>query len=358
MNYLVICLLIGSVLSDPISQPNPYNPERILLPNPKWDPQRILLPNPHPDSEQISLPNPWNPERILLPNPRWDPERILLPNPHPYPVNYDQSNIGAIDGSQSNAIRPLNPIERLRLEMNKSNNKTSNFIVGGSVAPSGAHPWQISLQFSSRHGCGGSIINANTIVTAAHCVDGASLNSMSVRVNSLKHNEGGSVHTLSRSVPHPSYNDWTIDYDYAVCKLNQPLTLGQLNCDSIKLSPECPKAGDIVFISGWGTMSEGSGSLPDDLQEVYVPVISNEECNIPYGSINPITDQMFCTHIPGGGKDACQGDSGGPVGMKVNGENYLYGAVSWGVGCAQANYPGVLSNLCKVIDWINQIANS
>lgn len=44
-------------------------------------------------------------------------------------------------------------------------------IVGGQVSPDGSFPFLVSLQSSGRHFCGGSLLNANTILTASHCFE-------------------------------------------------------------------------------------------------------------------------------------------------------------------------------------------
>merc|ERR1712154_591862 len=46
-------------------------------------------------------------------------------------------------------------------------------IIGGEEAPPHEFPWQISLRNLGSHICGGSIINKNQVITAAHCVEGA-----------------------------------------------------------------------------------------------------------------------------------------------------------------------------------------
>ena len=93
------------------------------------------------------------------------------------------------------------------------------------------------------------------------------------------------------------------------------------------------------------------GSATNNLQYVRVPAITNSACNSSYGG--SITDSMLCAGYPGvGGKDACQGDSGGPFVCNNNGNAVIAGVVSWGYGCADANYPGVYSRVTKVLDWI------
>ena len=58
---------------------------------------------------------------------------------------------------------------------------------------------------------------------------------------------------------------------------------------------------DIIFIGG---------SLPDILQYVNVPLMTNEDCKkTGYGS-SAIKDSMVCAGYDEGKKDSCQGDSG------------------------------------------------
>lgn len=239
----------------------------------------------------------------------------------------------------------LDSFDGLELE---SIGSVSDEIVGGSLSPAGEAPWQVSLRRTS-HFCGGAIINSRTVLTAAHCVVGASPSSISIRYNSLQHGSGGTLVAVQSIVTHPSYSSSTINNDIAILRLASALTLGQTQARAIPLPSQGsdPSAGQQALVSGWGTTSEG-GSLSASLRSVTVPIVSRADAQASYGSAS-ITTNMIAAGLSQGGKDACQGDSGGP--LVVNG--VLVGITSWGNGCARAGYPGIYTRVGNYITWIN-----
>jgi len=53
-----------------------------------------------------------------------------------------------------------------------------------------------------------------------------------------------------------------------------------------------------------------------------------------------------------------QGDSGGALFTCRNNDDCTQiGIVSWGIGCAQAQYPGVYTRVTEMIDWIQRITS-
>ena len=70
-------------------------------------------------------------------------------------------------------------------------------IVGGQIAPSPI-PWQVSVQIGGSHFCGGTILDAYTILSAAHCFYnfGDSVEGFYIRAGSRKRSSGGQVRQL------------------------------------------------------------------------------------------------------------------------------------------------------------------
>ncbi|KAL0267410.1 UNVERIFIED_CONTAM: hypothetical protein PYX00_009688 [Menopon gallinae] len=177
-----------------------------------------------------------------------------------------------------------------------------------------------------------------------------SASSLAVRTGSSRRQSGGAVHKVSRILMHPRYNSNTNDYDVGLLYLASNIQLGG-NSRAISIIGSEPTSGRLL-LSGWGDLREGANAGSPNLMSVEVNIVSRSSCEKAYASAVKITPRMFCGGAPG--KDSCQGDSGGPA--VVGGK--LAGVVSFGIGCARPNYPGVYANLANsdIRQWIKQNA--
>lgn len=222
-------------------------------------------------------------------------------------------------------------------------------IVGGVEAKVGEFPFIVSLQ-SSSHFCGGSLIAKNWVLTAAHCARGGTISKVVIGLHDQKDAKNTETFKAKRVIVHPGYNSQKMTNDFALVELS-----GNSSFAPIALNPTEIEIGSeqiMSTVAGWGTTKEGAYSLPNLLQKVDVPLVSNAACNVSYK--NQIDDTMICAGYEKGGKDSCQGDSGGPLIAKdvTTGENYLIGVVSWGQGCARASYYGVYAKVNAGLSWI------
>merc|ERR1712142_8506 len=240
-------------------------------------------------------------------------------------------------------------------------NPFRTMIVGGNDAIPGAWPWQVGVRKIPRFGsdyhmCGGTLINNQWVVTAAHCFYRyKSVDDYIITVGSYDRDVVDSTQEnfgIEQIINHPDYNPNTLDNDITLLKLNRPVTESDY-VGFACLPPNDFPAGSQCWVTGWGDQET---TVDDsDLQEVMVPIIDTKTCNARLWYNGEVTDNMICAGYEQGGKDSCQGDSGGPfVCQRSDGTWDLVGVVSWGYGCADARSPGVYARVYNYLSWINQ----
>ena len=73
-----------------------------------------------------------------------------------------------------------------------------------------------------------------------------------------------------------------------------------------------------------------------------------------FGNVSVDPTRQICAGA--GGVDSCQGDSGGPLNLRAFGKVPVQvGVVSWGLGCARENSPGIYTRVSAYAGWIASV---
>ena len=109
----------------------------------------------------------------------------------------------------------------------------------------------------SNFSCGGSILNENWILTAAHCCAGIYQGKIVAGGLSLKDNEGIEQERNYVEFIHPEYDSRTTNNDICLLRLEEPLDLSNAQAvGPISLNTEAQiENGPSFVVSGWGTTS-------------------------------------------------------------------------------------------------------
>ncbi|XP_062962242.1 chymotrypsin-like elastase family member 3B [Cynocephalus volans] len=240
----------------------------------------------------------------------------------------------------------------------------SSRVVNGEDAEPYSWPWQISLQYEKsgeyKHTCGGTLIDADWVVTAGHCISSSRTYQVVLGDYNLAVTEG-----TEQVIPinnddifvHPDWNSDCVacGNDIALIKLSRSANLGYA------VQPaSLPPAGDILthdtscYITGWGRLST-NGQLPDILQQALLPVVDYEHCSkwLWWGST--VKKTMVCAG--GDIRSGCNGDSGGPLNCPAeDGTWQVHGVTSFvsSLGCNTRRKPTVFTRISAFIDWIEE----
>lgn len=229
-------------------------------------------------------------------------------------------------------------------------------IVGGSNTTIQDYPWQVGVDAASPAPgffCGGVILDAMHVLTAAHCAREDGPGSPVVAATSYTiilgttHIDTGDPTTTTALVqtvtPDPLWDG--SNHDAAVLTLSSPLVLDGTNRFAIGLAAASPPTGTALTVSGWGDTTFG-GTAPDILQQTSVNVTDFNKCRSTYAADDPtsavlMSTAVLCAAAPG--RDSCQGDSGG--GLVDFANKLLVGIVSSGKECALDGFPGIYTSV-------------
>ncbi|EDV92894.1 chymotrypsin-like protease CTRL-1 [Drosophila grimshawi] len=228
----------------------------------------------------------------------------------------------------------------------------------------GAYPWQVALLTTSEvYLGGGALITAQHVVTAAHKVYNLALSTFKVRLGewdaaSITEPIPAQDVFISNVYVNPAFNPNNLQNNVAILKLATPVSLTSRSTIGTICLPTTSFVGQRCFVAGWGKNDFGAtGAYQAIMRQVDVPLIPNANCQTALQStrlgpsfvLNPTS--FICA---GGeaGKDACTGDGGSPLVCTSNGVWFVVGLVAWGIGCGQANVPGVYVNVGTYLPWI------
>ncbi len=226
-------------------------------------------------------------------------------------------------------------------------------VVGGDPVPDGKYKFVAALRDVTRGNsayqqqfCGGTLIDRNSVLTAAHCLETVTAAQLRVTVGrTVLNSDQGQTRRVEAIYRHPKYTSSLISfrYDAAVLELSSRIR----NISAVKI-PETTvnkfeESEGVAKVAGWGSTtkqpSNKDPNYPNRMQEAEVPIVSDREAKRAYDSDYAPALMLAAGE---GGKDTCQGDSGGPIFVQKRTERFFQiGITSFGNGCGAEGFPGV-----------------
>ena len=231
----------------------------------------------------------------------------------------------------------------------------------------------VKQEWERVHRCGGAFIGEDWVITAAHCVVREDvLTSRRVRLGTQMLTQGGATYRIDRVAIHRQYDAKAKKHDIALIKVaadSQTVKLQPGRLRAIRLLGSAPgdralAPFDRVSVTGWGlTAARASGARTRArdgsvlrgspiLMQVDLSVLAQARCEAVPGYRGFLGAGVICAGSSVPGRDSCTGDSGGPMTRAQGDERVLVGLVSWGIGCALPDIPGIYTDVSAYRAWV------
>ena len=197
--------------------------------------------------------------------------------------------------------------------------------------------------------CTGTVIDAEWVLTAAHCLPDRRPDEVLVAVGGdrfaagfLQVIEAAEVHL------HPDFDLAVFDHDIALVQLAIP---AEVPVQRLAAADASDPVGQLATIAGYGLVqSDPSPVQSEGLRRAEVPVLDDAICSQVHGA-DYVPDTSVCAG--GEGRDACEGDSGGPLVVAEDGVSVQYGVAAFGDPCGvRSTTVGAWTAVGAYRDWI------
>ncbi|TDG44855.1 hypothetical protein AWZ03_008752 [Drosophila navojoa] len=235
----------------------------------------------------------------------------------------------------------------------------TGYVVNGIEAKPHQAPFIVSLSNNfthHSHSCGGTIVNKNWILTAAHCI------SNPVGMSAIAGLHARAVvdeRTQQRLVDfgriHDSFEGAVGPFDIALLHVSEPFEFNEWVSPAVLPSPGEIHEGE-THLYGWGQPKSYIFTASKTLQTITTNIINYDECKKLLPRDSKLVSTNICSDSLWQSKAACNGDSGGPLVVEhKDAPSELIGVVSWGyIPCGAANYPSVYTRVSAFIGWITK----
>ncbi|NXM76571.1 DDN1 protein, partial [Serilophus lunatus] len=225
-------------------------------------------------------------------------------------------------------------------------------IIGGKEVKPHSRPYMAYLEIKSGSGttywCGGFLIRPDAVLSAAHCVHGKGIMSITVTLgaHNISYHEPSQQICVGYWVIHPNYSDYRYGNDIMLLKLEPKAKITEyVKPISLPSHNEHLIPGTRCEASGWGRISVTRGQT-DVMREVDLEVQCKEVCE--WSLKNYRHQSMICAGDRDSRKSTYHGDSGGP--LVCNGK--AHGIVSYGP--QKRLFPDVFTRISYFEPWIKE----